>query len=68
MGDLWCQLLPRNPRDLATLNAQTERKMALEDVVGYETMLRVTPRDAELHGDVALIGQPQRAADHFRAS
>ncbi|HYU79429.1 MAG TPA: tetratricopeptide repeat protein [Vicinamibacterales bacterium] len=72
MGDLWFQLLPRHGEDLATLNAQTERKMMLEDVIGYETMLRASPADAELHDDVALLylnlGRAREAAEHFRAS
>jgi hypothetical protein len=72
MGDLWFQLVPRDDRDLSALNADTERKMTLEDVTGYETMLRVTPEDAELHDDVALLylrlGRADRAAEHFRAS
>jgi hypothetical protein len=72
MGDLWFQLVPQDHRDLTTLNTETERKMALEDVTGYETMLRVTPDDAELHDDVALLylrlEKPDRAAAHFRAS
>jgi thiol-disulfide isomerase/thioredoxin/mono/diheme cytochrome c family protein len=72
MGDLWFQLVPRHAADLAALNAETQRKMTLEDVTGYETMLRVTPDDAELHDDVALLhlrlGRAARAAEHFRAS
>jgi TPR repeat/Redoxin/Tetratricopeptide repeat len=72
MGDLWFQLLPRDHRDLATLNAETERKMTLEDVIGYETMLRATPADAELHDDAALLylrlGRADKAAEHFKAS
>jgi hypothetical protein len=72
MGDLWFQLVPRDDRDLATLNAASERKMTLEDVTGYETLLRVTPDDAELHDDAALLylrlGRPEKAAAHFGAS
>ena len=29
--------------------------MTGEDIVGYETMLKVDPNDAELHDDVALL-------------
>jgi mono/diheme cytochrome c family protein len=72
MGDLWFQLVPRSKQDLRTLNAEAERKMTLEDVVGYETMLRVTPEDTELHDDVALLylrlGNAERAAGHFHIS
>ena len=72
MGDLWFQLLPHRPADLATLNAETGRKMMLEDAIGYETMIRVTPGEGELHDDVALLylslGQPVDAVRHFRRS
>jgi mono/diheme cytochrome c family protein len=72
MGDLWFQLLPRDDRDLVALTAQTERKMTREDVIGYETMLRVTPADPELHDDVAVLhlglGEAQKAAEHFAKS
>lgn len=72
MGDLWFQLVPRNNTERATLNAQTQRKMTLEDAIGYETMLHANPRDAELHDDVALLylslGRSRDAVDHFRSS
>jgi Flp pilus assembly protein TadD len=46
--------------------------MTIEDIVGYETMLAVTPQDGELHDDVALlylqVNRPLQALAHFRAS
>ena len=70
MGDLWFQLLAGNDRDRAALNTEIARKMTAEDIVGYETMLRADPRDAELHDDVALLylglGQSADAVRHFR--
>lgn len=72
MGDLWFQLVPRDPRDREALNAETQRKMTLEDIRGYETMLRVAPTDADLHNDLALlylgVGRTAAAVDHFRTS
>jgi mono/diheme cytochrome c family protein len=72
MGDLWFQLLPRNAADLATLAAETGRKMTSEDAIGYETMLRANPADVELHDDAAVLylglGRADDAARHFRAS
>jgi Flp pilus assembly protein TadD len=72
MGDLWFQLLPKQEKDRARLNAEITQKMVAEDIVGYETMLSVTPGDHELHDDVALLylglGKPQDAVRHFRAS
>jgi superkiller protein 3 len=72
MGDLWFQLLPRTEPDRQRMNAEITKKMIAEDVIGYETMLRVDPRDYELHDDVALLylglGKPGDAVRHFRVS
>ena len=43
MGDLWFQLLTRTDADRRALNAEITAKMTAEDIVGYETMLKVTP-------------------------
>jgi Flp pilus assembly protein TadD len=72
MGDLWFQLLASNEPDRARMNAEITAKMTAEDIVGYETMLKVTPNDAELHDDVALLymglGLAANAVRHFQAS
>jgi hypothetical protein len=72
MGDLWFQLVPRSNRDLEPLRAEAQRKMTIEDTIGYETMLRVSPDDVELHDDVALLylglGRTAEAIAHFRKS
>jgi Flp pilus assembly protein TadD len=72
MGDLWFQFVTKNDADRERLNAQILNKMTAEDIVGYETMLRANPRDAELHDDVALLylslGRATDAARHFQAS
>ena len=72
MGDLWFQLLTDNDRDRQLITEQITRKMTAEDIVGYETMLRADPRDAELHDDVALLylglGQSADAVRHFQSS
>ncbi len=72
MGDLWFQLLASNDADRARMNAEITAKMTGEDIVGYETMLKVTPNDAELHDDVALLylgmGFAANAVRHFQAS
>lgn len=72
MGDLWFQLLAGNQTDRRTLNAEIGAKMTAEDIVGYETMLKVTPNDTELHDDVALLylgmGMAANAARHFELS
>jgi len=72
MGDLWFQLLTSNEADRRRLNQEITAKMTAEDIVGYETMLKVTPDDAELHDDVALLymglGSAANAVRHFQAS
>ena len=72
MGDLWFQLLASNDADRARMSAEITAKMTGEDIVGYETMLKVTPNDAELHDDVALLylgmGFAANAVRHFQAS
>ena len=72
MGDLWFQLLARTDRDRAILVRDVNRKMSAEDVVGYETLLRGSPDDVDLHDDVALLylgmNRPADAVRHFAAS
>jgi tetratricopeptide (TPR) repeat protein len=72
MGDLWFQLLATNERDRELMREEINTKMAVEDIAGYETMLRVDPGDGELHDDVALlymgVGQMPQAIRHFEAS
>jgi Flp pilus assembly protein TadD len=72
MGDLWFQLLANNENDRIQLMSEVNSKMAAEDIIGYETMLKVTPNDAELHDDVALLylakGLVANAVRHFEVS
>jgi Flp pilus assembly protein TadD len=72
MGDLWFQLLAGNESDRTRMGAEITAKMTGEDIVGYETMLKVNPNDAELHDDVALLymgmGFAANAVRHFQAS
>jgi hypothetical protein len=72
MGDLWFQFVAGSEADRLSMAAGIQRKMTAEDLIGLETMLRVSPRDAELHDDAAVLylaaGQSDRAVDHFRTS
>jgi tetratricopeptide (TPR) repeat protein len=72
MGDLWFQFVTRSEADRMLLNNQIFSKMTAEDIAGYETMLRASPWDAELHDDVALLylslGRGDAAVLHFQAS
>jgi tetratricopeptide (TPR) repeat protein len=72
MGDLWVQMLTRDDRDRQTLSASVQRKEMMEDVVGYEIMIRRDPSNAQLHDDAGLLyqtlGRTPQAAIHFEAS
>jgi hypothetical protein len=72
MGDLWFQLLTGSENDRQRLSDEVTRKMTAEDIVGYETMLKVTPHDAELRDDVAVLylsrGMVDNAIRHFEVS
>jgi Tfp pilus assembly protein PilF len=72
MGDLWFQFTTQGDAERTLFHAQVVAKMTTEDVIGYETMLRANPNDAELHDDVALLYLSLRRADkavgHFTRS
>ena len=69
MADLWIQVLTGSSEDWSLLERDIARKIALEDVVGYEGALSRDPRNAALHESVAAyylqLGQGARAIDHL---
>jgi tetratricopeptide (TPR) repeat protein len=72
MGDLWIQVVPRSPSDLALLLGEFRQKVFREDILGYETVLQRTPDDGSLHDDVAVlymaVGRIDEAIAHFSES
>jgi tetratricopeptide (TPR) repeat protein/mono/diheme cytochrome c family protein len=72
MGDLWIQVVPRSRADLDVLVREFRQKVFREDILGYESVLRRTPRDVTLHDDVALlylaVGRASDAVGHFSES
>jgi Tfp pilus assembly protein PilF/mono/diheme cytochrome c family protein len=72
MGDLWVQMLTRDDRDRQTLNAAMLPKELIEDVTGYEVMLRRDPSNVQFQDDAGVLylklGRPLQAAAHFGAS
>lgn len=72
MGDLWIQMLTRDDRDRQMLSAAIQSKELMEDVVGFEIMIRRDPSNAQLHDDAGLLyqtlGRTPQAAIHFEAS
>lgn len=72
MGDLWLQVVPRTAADLATLNADVNRKRWNEDFAAYAELLRLDPENPLRHDAVALLylqgGDLGLAVAHFRES
>ncbi|MDR1990989.1 MAG: tetratricopeptide repeat protein [Acidobacteriaceae bacterium] len=72
MGDLWLQVVPKSPRDLAALNADVNRKSRREDIAAYTKILRSDPQNPLRHDTVAMLhledGRPAVAAAEFRES
>ncbi len=70
MGDLWIQVLPRSPADLAILERDRWPREMAEDIVGFEMVLAAEPDQVMAHDDVALLylqfGRVAEAAAHFR--
>ncbi len=69
MADVWIQVMTRSEQDRAQLVRDVRRKMALEDVVGCETLILRQPDYADLRNDAAALylelGQPESALRHF---
>ena len=53
MGDLWLQVLPRDPATLALLDNSMRAKMLPQDIAGYEMMLKANPDSLPLHQDLS---------------
>jgi tetratricopeptide (TPR) repeat protein len=68
MGDLWLQVVTRNPADRARLDRDYAPKMLREDIAGVEKAIETTPLDARLHADLALCYiEADRIADALAA-
>jgi hypothetical protein len=59
MGELWLQVLPRNPADLPTLADSYRPRLWSEAVLYNQYLLRLNPRDARAHLEMgkARLGQ-----------
>jgi tetratricopeptide (TPR) repeat protein len=72
MGDLWIQVVAHSIADLDVLVREFRQKVFREDILGYESVLEVTPDDVSLHDDVALlymaVGRINDAIAHFSRS
>lgn len=72
MGDLWLQVVPRDPADQAELNRDFRRKAHAEDLAAYLKLLRSDPANPLRHDAVAALyfdaGQLDEAIDHYSQS
>lgn len=72
MGHAWIQVLTRSEADRRALESDFRKKQLAEDIVGYETRIRLRPEDPTLRDDAALLylaaNQPEPAIKHFEAS
>jgi len=72
MGDLWIQVVAHSEQDRELLVREFRQKVFREDILGYESVLSVTPADVSLHDDVALlymaVGRANDAVAHFTQS
>ncbi len=72
MGHAWIQVLTRSEADRRVLAADFRKKQLDEDIVGYETRIRLRPDDPTLRDDAALLylaaENPEPAVRHFEAS
>jgi Tfp pilus assembly protein PilF len=72
MSELWFQVLPRNRAERDVFTGGLRTTLVLEEIKGYETMVRADPANVALHDDVALLyvatGSRERAAAHFGES
>jgi len=70
MADVWIQVLTHDDADRQRLLADFSKKSTAEDIVGYEMQLTVSPENAALHDDVAVLylqlGKAEDAARHFQ--
>lgn len=70
MGNLWLQLVPRTPGDLAVLRRDVERDQTRRYIDGDELWLRYEPNNANVHGSLAAsylkVGRVNGALVHLR--
>jgi Flp pilus assembly protein TadD len=72
MGDLWLQIVPRNPADLTALTQDVRRKASVEDLAAYAKLLNADPGNPLRHDAVASLtfdaGRVDEAIDHYERS
>jgi tetratricopeptide (TPR) repeat protein/mono/diheme cytochrome c family protein len=71
MGDLWLQMLPRDPSDLPALTRGVRAKMVGDNVAGFRTLLEREPGNGLIRANLAEAllhaGKRDEALRHLRA-
>lgn len=72
MGDLWLQVVPRDPADFTALNQDVRRKANAEDLAAYTKLLSVDETNPLRHDAVAALsfdaGRVDDAIAHYTRS
>ncbi|HEV8543428.1 MAG TPA: tetratricopeptide repeat protein [Verrucomicrobiae bacterium] len=72
MGELWLQVLPRDPADLPALEKAHNQFRNLETIAYYENQLRLNAGDSEVHTALGKLlgpmGKLEPAIQHFQAA
>src|SRR5262249_45718851 len=55
MGDVWIQVLPRDPANLDVLNESLRAKLLPQNISGYQSMLKADPDNVSLPDDRSLL-------------
>ncbi|MGH7555684.1 MAG: tetratricopeptide repeat protein [Longimicrobiales bacterium] len=70
MAELWIQVVPGSQSELAVLQRELSRKAVRDHVEGWQHLIRLDPRDALAHANLAAFyksaGDADRAIDHYR--
>jgi tetratricopeptide (TPR) repeat protein len=70
MGDVWLQMLPRNPADHPMLARSIGAKMLADNVVGFRMLLERDPENGPIRANLAEAlmhtGNRQEALSHLR--
>lgn len=72
MAELWVQVLPRKPAEVAILRRAHQRAFDLETIAFYESQLRTNPNDAQVLTALGKIlgpmGRLEEAIRHFQTA
>lgn len=72
MGDLWLQVVTRDPRDRQHLDDTFRAKWLATDAIGLESLIQREPKRTALRDDIGVLylelNRPAEAVHHFEAT